>query len=185
MLTRLVKTQLIIFTIVGLIGMAVMVFGYLQAPTLLGIGHMTVTVELPRSGGLYRFSNVMYRGVQVGKVTDLVVKDRERVEAILSVDDSWKIPADLTAAVRSISAVGEQYVDLQPRNGSAPYLHNGSVVAMDHTTVPQQVGPMLDQVGALVASIPKDRPGDLLSESFKHSTEPATTSDPSWTPRQP
>ena len=38
---------------------------------------------------------------------------------------------------------------------------------MGHTTVPQQVGPMLDQVSALVGSIPKDRLGDLLEESFK------------------
>ena len=30
---------------------------------------MTVTLELPATGGLYRFSNVTYRGVQVGKVT--------------------------------------------------------------------------------------------------------------------
>ena len=30
---------------------------------------MTVTVELPASGGLYRFSNVTYRGVEVGRVT--------------------------------------------------------------------------------------------------------------------
>ena len=38
---------------------------------------------------------------------------------------------------------------------------------MDNTTIPQQVGPMLDQVSALVNSIPKDRISDLLDESFK------------------
>jgi hypothetical protein len=38
---------------------------------------------------------------------------------------------------------------------------------MDNTTIPQQVGPMLDQVSALVKSIPKDRISDLLDESFK------------------
>jgi hypothetical protein len=38
---------------------------------------------------------------------------------------------------------------------------------MDNTTIPQQVGPMLDQVSELVNSIPKDRISDLLDESFK------------------
>ena len=69
MLTRFVRIQLAIFTITGIIGLAVMAFSYIQVPTLLGIGRMTVTLELPDAGGLYRFSNVTYRGVQVGKVT--------------------------------------------------------------------------------------------------------------------
>ena len=38
-------------------------------------------------------------------------------------------PADLHADVRSVSAVGEQYVDLRPRTDAPPYLHDGSVIA--------------------------------------------------------
>ena len=71
MLTRFVRIQLIIFTIASIVGVTAMVLVYMQAPTLLGIGRMTVKLELPRTGGLYRFSNVTYRGVQVGKVTDV------------------------------------------------------------------------------------------------------------------
>lgn len=105
--------------------------------------------------------------MQIGKVTKVDVKEGRSVEATLSLNTAPKIPADLTAAVRSMSAVGEQYIDLQPRNESGPYLRDGSVITADHTTVPQQVGPMLDQVSALVDSIPGDRLGDLLNESFK------------------
>jgi phospholipid/cholesterol/gamma-HCH transport system substrate-binding protein len=71
MLTRFVRIQLIVFTIVSLAGITVMVFDYLQAPTLLGLGRLTVTLELPRGAGLYQFSNVTYRGVQIGKVTKM------------------------------------------------------------------------------------------------------------------
>ena len=67
----------------------------------------------------------------------------------------------------SVSAVGEQYVDLQPRTESGPYLHDGSVIAVRDTTIPQPVGPMLDQVSALVDSIPKDKLSALLDETFK------------------
>jgi phospholipid/cholesterol/gamma-HCH transport system substrate-binding protein len=38
---------------------------------------------------------------------------------------------------------------------------------MANTTVPQEVGPMLDQVSKLVDSIPENRLSDLLDESFK------------------
>ena len=36
----------------------------MQVPTLLGIGRINVTLQLPATGGLYRFSNVTYRGVR-------------------------------------------------------------------------------------------------------------------------
>jgi phospholipid/cholesterol/gamma-HCH transport system substrate-binding protein len=166
MLTRFVRNQLIIFTIAAIVGIAVMFFTYMQVPTLLGIGRINVTLELPESGGLYRFSNVTYRGVQVGKVT-AVNLTAKGADATLMLDTSPKIPADLHAEVRSISAVGEQYVDLQPRTDSPPYLGDGSVIPMDNTTVPQAVGPMFDQVSALVGIIPKDRLRALLDETFK------------------
>lgn len=166
MLTRFVRTQLIIFTIASIIGVTAMVVVYMQAPTLLGIGRMTVKLELPRTGGLYRFSNVTYRGVQMGKVTD-VRATRAGAEATLSLATSPKIPADLQANVLSVSAVGEQYVDLQPRTDSGPYLRNGAVIAAEDTTVPQAVGPMLDSVSALLETIPKEKLSKLLDESFK------------------
>jgi phospholipid/cholesterol/gamma-HCH transport system substrate-binding protein len=165
MLTRFVRIQLIIFTVASVVAIALMIFTYMQVPTLLGIGRISVKLELPAAGGLYRFSNVTYRGVQIGRVTDVGLTDTG-AEATLSLDESPRIPADLRAAVRSISAIGEQYVDLQPRDDSPPYLHNGSVISVQDTTIPQSVGPMLDQVSALVASIPKQKLGDLLDETF-------------------
>lgn len=165
MLTRFVRIQLIIFTIASIIGISLMLFTYMQIPTLLGLGHITVKLELPATGGLYRFSNVTYRGVQIGRVTAVKLTDTG-AEATLSLDKSPKIPANMRAAVRSISAIGEQYVDLQPRDDSAPYLHDGSVISLRDTTIPQSVGPMLDQVSALVGSIPKQKLGNLLDESF-------------------
>ena len=166
-LSRFVKIQLIIFTIMSLVGMSVMVLGYLQVPMLLGIGHMNVTLELPMAGGLYRFSNVTYRGVQVGQVTGIAVGDDHRVRATLTMDSSVRIPANTLAQIRSVSAIGEQYVDLQPRDGSGPYLGDGSVIPLSRATIPQRAGPMLDQLSALVDSIPKDEFGNLLDETFK------------------
>ena len=166
MLTRFVRIQLLIFTIIGIVGVIAMALFYIQAPMLLGIGRMTVSLELPSTGGLYRFSNVTYRGVQIGKVTGVSLTS-EGAKATLSLDSSQKIPVNLQAEVLSVSAVGEQYVDLRPRTDAGPYLHDGSVIAMHDTTIPQAVGPMLDQVNALVKSLPKNKIGQLLDESFK------------------
>lgn len=166
MLTRFVRNQLIIFTIASIVGVTVMLFVYMQVPTLLGIGRLTVKMELPAAGGLYRFGNVTYRGVQIGKVTDVALTENG-AEATLSLDTSPKIPADLQAEVRSVSAVGEQYVDLRPRTDSGPYLQNGSRIPADDTIIPQEIGPVLEGLNRLIGSIPSDRIADLLDESFK------------------
>ena len=71
-----------------------MVIRYVQAPTLLGIGRITVTLELPAAGGLYQFSNVTYRGIEVGKVTEVRAVDGKRVEATLSPSDVTKDPRE-------------------------------------------------------------------------------------------
>jgi len=166
MLSRFVRIQLVIFSIASIVGVLVMAFVYMQVPTLLGIGKITVTLELPSSGGLYRFANVTYRGVQVGKVTDMDVS-RTAATATLRLDTSPKIPADLVAEVRSVSAIGEQYVELLPRTDSPPYLRDGSVIAMRDTKIPQQVSPMLDQVSVLLNSIPKGTLQTLIDESHR------------------
>ena len=165
MLTRFVRMQLVIFTIASIIGMLVLLFAYVQLPTLLGIGRVTVTLELPGTGGLYRFANVTYRGAQVGKVTHVRPTAAGAV-AILSLDRAPQIPVDLQAQVRSVSALGEQYVDLLPRTDSGPYLRDGSIIPMHDATIPQAIGPVLDQVSALVDSIPKNKLGNLLDETF-------------------
>jgi phospholipid/cholesterol/gamma-HCH transport system substrate-binding protein len=166
MLTRFVRIQLTIFTIVGVVGVAAMIFGYLQAPTWVGLGRITVSVELKGTGGLYRFSNVTYRGVQIGKVAS-VEPTATGATAVLTLNDSPEIPAHVRANVRSMSAVGEQYVDLIPTGDGPPFLADGSVIKRDDTTIPQKVGPMLDQLQALVSSVPQTKLASLLDETFR------------------
>ena len=60
------------------------------------------------------------------------------VDAYLDIDNGWddKIPADALAVVGNRSAVGEQYVDLQPQTDDGPYLHDGSQIATADTRTP-------------------------------------------------
>ncbi|KWX69243.1 MCE family protein [Mycobacterium sp. NAZ190054] len=169
MLTRFVRIQLAVFTIVGVIGLVVMFVQYMQVQSIVGIGRVTVTMQLPVTGGLYRYSNVTYRGVQVGRVTDVALDksaDDLGVTATLSLT-STTIPADLHAQVRSVSAAGEVYVDLRPETDSAPYLRDGSVILADRVSLPQPVGPVLDNVSRLVGTFPKDSLHTLIDETYR------------------
>ena len=130
-LTRRIKLQLLVFFSIALVAGAVMIFGYIKAPTLIfGVGRYTVTVELPRAGGLYAAGNVTYRGTEVGRIKSVDIVNG-RVHAVLSLNSNIPIPSDLDAEVHSQSAIGEQYVALLPRNGTSRPLQNGDVIPMD------------------------------------------------------
>ncbi|MDJ0395325.1 MlaD family protein [Rhodococcus sp. G-MC3] len=165
MLTRFVRAQLVIFSILTVIGLLVMITQYVGAPALAGIGRYGVIVQLPTTGGLYSHANVTYRGTTVGEV-DAVRLTPDGVDAELSIDSSYSIPSDVDAQVKSVSAVGEQYVDLIPRRGSGTILIDGDVIGVDRTTVPQDVGPMLDQADVLLRSISDTRLQTVVDESF-------------------
>ncbi len=166
LLSRFVRVQLLIFAVLSVIGLTAMATVYMRLPHLAGVGTISVSVELPATGGLYRFGNVTYRGVEIGEVSSVELTG-DGVRATLKIDSSYDIPADLTAEVRSVSAVGEQYVELRPRTDSPPYLRDGAVIESRHTTVPQPVGPMLDSLSDLVGSIPTDKLHELLDELFR------------------
>ncbi|MGW0044847.1 MCE family protein [Rhodococcus sp. NPDC003348] len=164
-LTKLVRTQLTIFAVIAVIGMTAAAISYLRIPTTLGIGRYTVTVEMPNAGGLYRNANVTYRGDTIGQVREVRL-DPDAVRAELSLQSSTPVPTlDLAVAVRSVSAIGEQYVDLQPSTTEGPFLSDGDVIEASQVTVPQEIGPVLDQAKAMLATVPQDKLRAVIDES--------------------
>ena len=111
MLTRLIRIQLVLFTVLTLVALIMLGWYYLRLPSVAGIGQYTLTADLPSSGGLYRTANVTYRGITIGKVTDVEPTERG-AKATMSISDHFKIPVDAVANVHSVSAIGEQYLDL-------------------------------------------------------------------------
>ncbi|MFZ2178920.1 MAG: MlaD family protein, partial [Rhodococcus sp. (in: high G+C Gram-positive bacteria)] len=164
-LTRFVRIQLMIFSVLTVIAVTVMGVQYMQIPSLVGIGRYELKVQLPATGGLYRTSNVTYRGVTVGKVEDLQPSPGG-IEATLSMVGNVKIPADLDADVHSRSAIGEQYVDLVPRTSNDPYLEDGDTIPLERTSVPQDVGPLIDTVNRGLEAIPQQNLQTVIDESY-------------------
>lgn len=162
-LNRWIKIQLAIFTVVTVVAGSVMFFQYINVPALFGIGRYTVTVELPRAGGLYKGANVTYRGTEVGKVTAVGLTD-SGVNATLSLRSATPIPGDLEAQVHSTSAIGEQFVALLPRSETAPALKNGDVITLADSSVPPDIGTLLDAANRGLEAIPRDSLRTVIDE---------------------
>ncbi len=83
-----------------------------------------------------------------------------------------EVPENVTATVKSVSAIGEQYIDLvPPGNGEAPpatkLLRDGSNIGVAHTAIGQDIAGLLKQADDLVSSVGDSRIQDLLKETFK------------------
>jgi phospholipid/cholesterol/gamma-HCH transport system substrate-binding protein len=162
--STLVRFQLVFFTVVAVIGVGYAAFAYAGIQRQTGIGMYTVTTELEDTGGLYVNALVTYRGVKVGTVTDVGLRS-PGARAELQISSDYKIPADLDARVRSISAVGEQFVDLIPRTGDGPRLKDGDVIAADRTHIPVATTTVIEDVRALLQAVPKDDLDTTLREA--------------------
>ena len=169
-LSRRIWTQLAILASVTVISAAVMAFGFVKVPALLGVGRYTVTVDLPASGGLYPTSVVNYRGSEIGSVKSVDVTENG-VRATLSLKSAIAIPRDVSAAVHSRSAVGEQFLELTPHSGTVsdtgPKLRDGDVIAVGRTQIPVDIGSLLDATNKALKAIPQDNLHTVVDEASK------------------
>lgn len=157
------KVQLLAFLLITMLGVSVLSAKYVGlTERVFGTGP-TVSVDLAQSGGIFAGSEVTYRGVKVGRVESLVLlKDGVRVRAKL--DSGTHVPKDTIAVVENRSAVGEQYLDFQPRSTRGATLADGDVVPMRDTRTPIRVDQLLLDVDRTVSSVDRERLGVVVDE---------------------
>ena len=162
MLTRFIRMQLIVFAVLTVTALVALGWYYLRIPSQLGVGQYRLVAELPASGGLYRTSNVTYRGIQIGRVTK-VEPTKNGVRATLTIDSRHKIPIDASANVHSVSAIGEQYLDLVSTGNPGKFFEPGQTITKG--TVPSEIGPALDAANRGLSVLPKRKIASLLDET--------------------
>ncbi len=164
-LSRTVRTQLAVLAAVTVIAGGVMAFGFVKVPALLGVGRYTVFVDMAESGGLYPTSVVTYRGTEIGRVAAVGVT-RSGVRATLTLNSAVPLPGPVTAAVHSRSAIGEQFLELNPAQepGGVP-LRNGDVIPATAVQIPADIAGLLDTTNRALAAIPRENLRTVVEEA--------------------
>src|ERR1700743_2638053 len=166
MLDRLTKIKLTTCAVITVIPLALMAIFYLRLPATFGIGTYTVNADFVAGGGLYKNANITYRGVAVGRV-ESVGLNPNGVTAEMRLNSGTPIPSNVTATVKSVSAVGEQYIDLvPPSTPPSVKLPMASPVARQNTQIGQDVADLLRRAETLVNSLGDTRLRELLHETF-------------------
>ncbi|MDZ5620499.1 MlaD family protein [Nocardioides bizhenqiangii] len=152
---RSILSDRLYLSAVGIVVVFLIAVAYLFAAVLdqpLTSRPVNVDVELEQTGGLFEGSAVTYRGIKVGKVTTIVPTD-EGVLASIRINAGTDIPKDSLARVRSLSPVGEQYLDFQPDSPDGPFLESGDTVAAESTDLPESLSETVVAVNDVLRQI--------------------------------
>ncbi|MBJ7350903.1 MAG: MCE family protein, partial [Rhodococcus sp.] len=164
MRSKLVRYQLVVFVVIALVGLIFVGGKYVRLDNMLGFGQYKVALNLADSGGIFTNAEVTYRGVPVGTVGGLQLTP-DGVQVELKLDNGGPdIPSDTKAVVANRSAIGEQYVDLQPQTDQGPFLVDGSQIAAADTSTPVPVEDVLANTNTLVRSVPLENLTKVVNE---------------------
>jgi phospholipid/cholesterol/gamma-HCH transport system substrate-binding protein len=164
MITRRTKIQLVIFALITMVGVSFVGARYARLDRLVFDESYTVVGHFSDSGGIFSGAEVAYRGVTVGKVTSMELTGKG-VDVKMSIEkDFKKIPKDTKAVVANRSAVGEQFVDLQPQTKKKPYLTDGSDIANAMTETPIETTKLLTDLDTTVESVNKQSLTTVVNE---------------------
>ena len=167
MITRRTRIQLIIFAVITLLGVSFVGARYARLDRLVLDTSYNVDAHFRDAGGIFAGAEVSYRGVTVGQVSSMKLT-KKGVDVILDIDNgTGKIGTDSLAVVANRSAVGEQFVDLQPQRKGGPYLKGGSEIPMRNTRTPIPTTKLLRDISNTTSSVNRPNLRTVVGELGK------------------
>ena len=156
MITRRTRLQLIAFVVITLVGVSFVGARYARLDRLVRDDAYLVQAHFADSGGIFAGGEVTYRGVGVGTVEKMVLTE-DGVDVYLAIQNKWdEIPTQSKALVGNRSAVGEQYVELQPMTDSGPFLEDESEIPRELTEIPIQTDQLLTNLSNTASSVDQE-----------------------------
>jgi phospholipid/cholesterol/gamma-HCH transport system substrate-binding protein len=92
-----------------------------------------LSMEVPDINGLVVGSNVLLRGVPVGKVTGINASI-QAATVDFYIDGQQRVPVDSEVRLENLSALGESYIGLLPHGDSGRVLQNGERISTERVT---------------------------------------------------
>ncbi|MFZ0141889.1 MAG: MlaD family protein [Aeromicrobium sp.] len=149
---RGIKVRLLAFVLLSALGMVYVGASYLGfVDRVLGRGY-TVHVLLPQSGGLFTGSEVTYRGVKVGEVSSMTVKDKG-LKVDVALEEDVRVPKASPVYVHNLSAVGEQYLSFEPASKQGPMLQAGDTLRGTKDSLPLGEEVLMQDLSRFVLSV--------------------------------
>jgi len=163
MIRRATKIQLLVFALITVVTVSILSARFVGLTDKVMGGTYLVSADFADSGGIFLGSEATYRGVTVGTVEALQL-NKDGVLVRVRFNRGTEIPRDTEAVVENRSAVGEQYIDFQPRTASGPMLTAGSIVPRADTRSPVRIDRLLLHLDRTVRSVDRTQLSVVVDE---------------------
>ncbi|ODQ93391.1 MlaD family protein [Mycolicibacterium holsaticum] len=104
-----------------------------------------LSMDIPEINNLVPGSNVLLRGVPVGKVNNTSTS-LQAATVNFWIDPRYRIPLDSEVRIENLSALGEAYIAVIPRSEGGPALRDGQRIATEAITQPPSVSELATSV---------------------------------------
>jgi len=163
----------------SLFAFAAMAVGFVAYIGSLGIRvgtpphHANLSMDVADINNIVVDSNVLFRGVPVGKVS--------RVDSSVStatihfyVDDKYEVPADSLVRLENLSALGESYLELEPQSSGGPVFQDGQRIAADYVKQPLSISELGTSVVRVLNELNPDQLQSVIGEADTGLPDPYT-----------
>lgn len=109
-------------------------------------------------------SNVLLRGVQVGKVTNIATTVSEATIDFY-VHNNYRIPAECDIRLENLSSLGESFIGLVPHREDGPFLRDGQHIAAEDVIQPASITELAVGVVRVLTEVDPDAVERIIGEA--------------------
>ena len=132
-----------------------------------------LSMNVPDINGLVVGSNVLLRGVPVGKVTGTSASI-QAATVDFYVEGQYRIPVDTEVRLENVSALGESYVGLVPHGDGGQVLQNGQRISTERVVQPPSISELATSITRVLDQMDPGALKRVISEADTALPDPTT-----------
>lgn len=165
--------------------LSILAFGAIIAFAVSYIGALGVRVRPPEDriniamdvvdiNNLVVGSNVLLRGVPVGKVTTIEA-GTQAATVHFYIDNRFRVPVNSDVRLDNLSALGEAYIGLVPRTKAGPMMYEGQHLTTERVTQPPSISELATSVVRVLNQLDPGALKRVINEADIALPDPNTT----------
>jgi phospholipid/cholesterol/gamma-HCH transport system substrate-binding protein len=132
-----------------------------------------LSMDIPDINSLVVGSNVLLRGVPVGKISNIEASVEGAIVDFY-IDDGFQVPVDSDVRLENLSALGESYIGLVPRSEGGPMLRDGQSIATESVMQPPSVAELATAVNRVLRQLDPGALERIIAEANAALPDPNT-----------
>ena len=132
-----------------------------------------LSMNVPDINGLVVGSNVLLRGVPVGKVTGTSASV-QAATVDFYVSGQYRIPVDTEVQLQNLSALGESYVGLVPHSDGGQVLQDGQRISTERVVQPPSISELATSITRVLDQMDPGALTRVISEADTALPDPST-----------